>query len=246
MSDQTVEPTPEAVAEEQVPESVTPDATPEVIDPVAATVAAAAAGSVDANKPAMHGRGGLEAECKAVTDDFVTGAYTLPEGKTALTPQQIAVEIKRRREANGDERREPSTGAIGDNLKRWKNIGFAVITDTAPLAFVSYTPEAYTAEYVTKGDDGQDVTLVGLSAMKAKHHADGMATKAAARAATKPPKVPKAETTVNPDGAAVTPEVETTVEPEVQPEPETTVTDLGTWTGPAAATFNPDGSVAGA
>src|ERR1700755_88321 len=69
-------------------------------------------------------RGDLELEVKEVTDRFANGEFVLPEGKTMLTPQLIATEIKATRERNGIERREPSTGAIADNLKRWSNIGF--------------------------------------------------------------------------------------------------------------------------
>lgn len=97
----------------------------------------------ESGKPDKLHRGDLESEVKRVTDRFANGTFELPEGKTLLTPQLIAAEIKRTRQEEGIDRREPSTGAIADNLKRWDRIGFAHITDDKPLAFVGYTDDAY-------------------------------------------------------------------------------------------------------
>lgn len=98
-------------------------------------------------------RGQLEAEVKAVCDRFVAGDIELPDGQL-FSAHRIAAAIIDLRGPDSD-RRSPSTGAIADNLKRWSDIGFAVLNEK-PLAFSGYTDAAHTE---------------GLRALKEKHAA---------------------------------------------------------------------------
>lgn len=90
-------------------------------------------------------RGGLELDVKSVTDAYVAGEIDL-EGKP-LTPHRIAALIGSR-----DEVSPPSTGAVSNIVRRWGEIGFALVNDS-PLAFKKYT---------AKGEKD------GLDAVKAK------------------------------------------------------------------------------
>lgn len=134
---------------------------------VADLVAGAMAADPEANLPARLVRGQLESEVFEVTNRFVSGEYVLPEGKPFLTAQLIAGEIQKVRSANGVDRREPSTGAIADTLKRWDKIGFASIQLQAPLAFLGYTEDGY---------------AFGLLALKERFWASAAEGRAAARA----------------------------------------------------------------
>lgn len=140
----------------------------DTLDPLGELVTEAVNANPETGMPDKLRRGDLEREVKDVTDRFANGEFVLPEGKTMLTPQLIATEIKRTREANGVDRREPSTGAIADNLKRWSSIGFAVTTAEKPLAFLGYTDDGY---------------AFGLTAMKER----SWAAKAEERRAANPP-----------------------------------------------------------
>lgn len=123
-------------------------------------------------------RGDLESEVKDVTDLFVEGGLDT-EGKP-LTPYRIVQAIKASRVAHGFEARDPSSGAVTETLKRWRDIGFAEVTE-GPWAFVSYTPDAY---------------AFGLIALKEKASAARKAKKAAAAA-------PVVETVTEPEPATV-------------------------------------------
>lgn len=110
-------------------------------------------------------RGGLEDLVRETCDLIVAGAI---EGEGPWTTHRLGKVIADRYPGSGV---HPSTGAIGDTLKRWSQIGFANITDTSPLAFLSFT------------DDAADV---GLSELKTRHRKRQYAERKAARAAAAP------------------------------------------------------------
>ncbi len=85
-------------------------------------------------------RGRLEELVREVCDDITAGGLTLPQGAAHWTPHRLATAVKDKFPASGV---EPSTGAISDTLKRWRNYGFAVVEDD-PLAFVEYTEDGRT------------------------------------------------------------------------------------------------------
>lgn len=92
-------------------------------------------------------RGELEQDIKRIADAYVTGELELGEGET-LTPYRIAKAIQKAQSLDA----HPSPGAVTATLKRWNDLGFAVLKDK-PLAFEDYTEE------------GREV---GLTEMKAK------------------------------------------------------------------------------
>lgn len=86
-------------------------------------------------RPARLERGVLELEVKQVTDTYD------PDHPEPLTPHRIVKAIKANREGQGIfDRRDPSTGAVTDILKRWREIGFANLAEK-PQRFVGYTDE---------------------------------------------------------------------------------------------------------
>lgn len=113
-------------------------------------------------------RGGLEELVRDVCDQITAGGIN---GEGPWTTQRIANIIHEMFPGSGA---NPSTGAIGDNLKRWQEIGFAELSAEPPLAFVAYTDEALT---------------VGLTELKARHrkaiYAKRREEKAAAKAQAK-------------------------------------------------------------
>lgn len=119
------------------------EAAPTSDDPAEATEA-------ETEDKVRRGRGLLEVDVKSVTDAFVQGQVTLGEGDL-LTPHRIGRQIKERDSLD----KAPSTGAIVNVLKKWSDIGFAVVNDK-PLAFTDYTDAARSQ---------------GLSALKEQHAA---------------------------------------------------------------------------
>lgn len=110
--------------------------------------------------PDRRPRGWLETDVKQVCDKFITGEVALEEGQH-LTPHRVSRLVK---ELEGlDE--APSTGAVAAVFDRWKEIGFAVISDK-PVAFVDYT------------EDGKSL---GLAAMKAVRSENRKAERKAAK-----------------------------------------------------------------
>jgi hypothetical protein len=105
----------------------------------------------------------LEADVKAVTDDYVTGALTLEEGET-LTPHRIAKLVHERR---GEGQPKPSAGAVSAVLDRWVAYGFCTVSEK-PVAFADYT------------DEGREK---GLTAMKEQHRERAKKARADAKAA---------------------------------------------------------------
>jgi hypothetical protein len=83
-------------------------------------------------------RGGLENLVLEVCNQIESGGIASEPGK-AWTPHRLAVQVAERFPGGA----APSTGAISDNLKRWRDVGFAEVTEK-PLAFVGFTPEAKT------------------------------------------------------------------------------------------------------
>lgn len=112
-------------------------------------------------EPARRSRGMLEMDVKAVTDLYVQGKLTLPEGATALTPHFIGLAIKE------TETTAPSTGAIAAVLNRWEECGYIEVSEK-PRGFVNYTDAARTD---------------GLAALKERLRASKKETRTAARAA---------------------------------------------------------------
>ena len=80
-------------------------------------------------------RGGLEKFVLDICDLIVEDKIEpLPEGQL-WTPHRLAKVISERYPGSGV---PPSTGAIADTLKRWRDLGFANIQED-PLAFLDYT-----------------------------------------------------------------------------------------------------------
>lgn len=125
--------------------------------------------ATDEENPPRGSRGDLEAEVKEVTDAFAEGKFDT-EGKP-LTPHRIANAIVAAREADGRTGRKPSTGAVTDTLKRWKQIGFANVSE-GPWGFDSYT---------------DDALAFGLTELKVRAAADRKARKAARAAGNATP-----------------------------------------------------------
>lgn len=98
-----------------------------------------------ADDDTRRGRGGLEADVREITNAFVQGEITLPDG-ALMTPHRISALIESRLGAKA------STGATSNVLKRWYDIGFCAVNEK-PLAFIDYTDAA---------------RLEGLTALKAK------------------------------------------------------------------------------
>jgi hypothetical protein len=94
-------------------------------------------------------RGRLEELVREVCDGIADGSIVEPEGRP-WTPHRLAKLVVDRFPGSGA---PPSTGAISDTLRRWKEVGFANI-DEGPVSFVSFTEGARTE---------------GLTALKAAH-----------------------------------------------------------------------------
>lgn len=82
-------------------------------------------------------RGHLEELVREVCDIIDNGTLAATEGQP-WTPHRLAAAVSDRYPGSGA---KPSTGAIADTLKRWKDLGFADVS-TEPLAFLGYTPDA--------------------------------------------------------------------------------------------------------
>lgn len=104
-------------------------------------------------------RGQLHYDVKRITDTYVTDAASLglKDGEP-LTPHRIVSALMTTDSLDT----RPSTGAVSNVLKNWREIGFAEIAE-GPTAFVDYT------------EDGRNL---GLDAMKAAAAADRKAAKA--------------------------------------------------------------------
>lgn len=113
---------------------------------------------------ARRSRGLLEADVKGITDRFVSGDLTLPEGVASLTPHFIGLALKQQDVLE----KAPSTGAVTAILKRWEEVGFIVVSQK-PYAFVDYTHAA---------------RVDGLAALKAASAAVKKEFRAAAKAAS--------------------------------------------------------------
>lgn len=144
----TADPTATDVESTTVPDAPTDTTTPPAQDE-------------DTAEPARRSRGMLEMDVKAVTDLYVQGKLTLPEGATALTPHFIGLAIKE------TETTAPSTGAIAAVLNRWEECGYIEVSEK-PRGFVNYTEAARTD---------------GLAALKERLRASKKETRTAARAA---------------------------------------------------------------
>ena len=108
----------------------------------------------------LRPRGWLELDVKSITDRFVTGEITLPEGQH-MTPHRVAQLVKDLESLD----EPPSSGAVAAVFKRWDELGFAQI-GTKPVAFIDYT------------DEGRSV---GLSALKEQRQASIKKIRAAAK-----------------------------------------------------------------
>ncbi len=143
-------------------------------NPRPATNGAPAKMTEESTKPptVRRARGRLEDHVRDVCDQIVTGAVTLPEGAANWTPHRLAAAIKERFPGSGV---EPSTGAIADTLKRWRDLGFAEVEE-GPLSFIDYT------------DEGRQQGLTELKEQaRQRRLADRRAAKDAARAAEPEP-----------------------------------------------------------
>lgn len=100
-------------------------------------------------------RGRLEDLVIEVGNLISAGSLEEPEGRP-WTPHRLAKEVTTRYPGSGA---PPSTGAISDTLRRWREIGFAEI-GADPLSFIDFTAEGRT---------------VGLAALKAKARANKVA-----------------------------------------------------------------------
>ena len=117
-------------------------------------------------------KGELENMVKEITDAYSDGTLTEHDATKPLTPHAIAQLIAKRHGLAV----APSAGAVTANLDRWADLGFAVMSDTKPLAFAGYT---------------QDAVDVGLAEMKARKRVAASEARKAAKAAT--PAAPAAE-----------------------------------------------------
>jgi hypothetical protein len=87
----------------------------------------------DAPAKERRPRGWLAASVKAVCDRYITGALTLPEGKS-LTPHLVAREVQKDEGMD----KPPSVGAVSAVFKRWDEYEFAQFSQK-PFAFTDYT-----------------------------------------------------------------------------------------------------------
>lgn len=155
--------------------SEAPEPTPEA-EPTSDPAEAPEPSTPDANDgetaedKVRRGRGLLEVDVRSVTDAFAKGEITLAEGEL-LTPHRIGRQVKDRDSLD----KAPSTGAIVNVLKKWGEIGFAVLNEK-PLAFLDYTNEA-------RND--------GLSALKERHAAANPRPKRAPKAKAEAPAAPE-------------------------------------------------------
>lgn len=136
------------ITEESAPVEPTPDlhTTDPAPDPEpAASISPAAPAAAPERAPASD----IEGDLKRVCDNLITGAMTLPEGKSA-TPHILARFIG---ELRGGP--VPSSGAVAAALDRWVAIGYISMTDH-PKAFDDYTDAGRT---------------VGLGELKRQHRA---------------------------------------------------------------------------
>lgn len=81
-------------------------------------------------------RGAMEELMRQVCDQIVTGVNSLHDGEF-WTVARIANFIHEAYPGSGV---KPSVGAVAENLRRWQEIGFAVINEK-PLAFLDFTEE---------------------------------------------------------------------------------------------------------
>lgn len=102
-------------------------------------------------------RGWLESDVKRITDAYITGELKTETGDL-LTPYRVSQFIKKLESLE----KGPSTGAIAAVFERWKDIGFAEISDK-PLAFVDYT------------DVGRELGLRGIKEKRAQNRRDARA-----------------------------------------------------------------------
>lgn len=79
-------------------------------------------------------RGAMEELMRQVCDQIVRGVHNINPGEH-WTVAKIANMIHQEFPGSGA---KPSVGAVAENLKRWKEIGFAIVNDK-PLAFVEFT-----------------------------------------------------------------------------------------------------------
>lgn len=82
-----------------------------------------------------RGRGFLATDVNIVCKNFVSGEFTLAEGKF-LTPYVVARIIKEQ----DDLEKQPSSGAISRVFHQWEEWGYATFR-TNPFAFVDFTEE---------------------------------------------------------------------------------------------------------
>lgn len=115
-------------------------------------------------------RGRLEDLVREVCDLIVTDGVDLPEAQL-WTPHRLAAMIKERYPASGV---DPSTGAITDTLKRWRDLGFADVND-GPLNFVGYTDEGRSKGLTQLKDESRARRVEARRAEKAEAKAQGEA-----------------------------------------------------------------------
>lgn len=125
-------------------------------------------------------RGMLEDLVREVCDLIAEGKLVLDDEDARWTPHRLAREIGQRYPGSGV---APSTGAIADNLKRWRDLGFAEVTED-PLAFVDYT-DAARSEGLTalKEQARQRRSAARAEERRARKDAETAAAVAAAQAA---------------------------------------------------------------
>jgi hypothetical protein len=139
---------------------------------------------VEASKPKRSRenalpKGGLEAECVTVCNNLLSGVLVV-EGP--WTPARISSAIHASRGGVGN---PPSSGAITDNLRRWRTIGYAVVEEE-PTRFIAFTDDAHN---------------IGLGGLKERAAANKKAVRDAIRAERKAAAKAAVETVTAPQPA---------------------------------------------
>lgn len=104
-------------------------------------------------------RGLLETDVKQVTDAYVTDPASVVKDGLPLTPHRIAKTVL---ENTGSDK-PPSTGAVSNVLKSWKEIGFAEISE-GPTSFVDYTAEGRAVGRVALKERARDAKKAAKAA----------------------------------------------------------------------------------
>lgn len=171
-TDEGAAPEPQTVTTEVIEPDAAPDEAPDPSDPAPAGQVEITDIEVDV-EDARRPRGYLEADVKRITDRFVTGQLVLPEG-AHLTPHHIGLAIK----TEDSLEKAPSTGAVNAVLKRWEEIGYALVS-TAPYAFTGYTQAAVDEGLVALKGAAKAKKKTARDAAKAAEAASNSAASAA-------------------------------------------------------------------